>query len=97
MKALTLKNIPDDLIQDLKARAGAAHRSLNGEILYRLQRSLEVGGGVEGGVLREDAAIQVDAWEKIAGRWISDVSPAEEIDSLYAARSDGRDIDLGWK
>lgn len=97
VSAITLKNIPDDLIEDLKARAVAAHRSLNGEILYRLRRSLEIGGVGEVGVLREEAAIQADAWEKIAGRWASDLSPAEEIESLYSARSAAREIDLAWK
>lgn len=97
VSAITVKNIPDDLIEDLKARAVAAHRSLNGEILYRLRRSLEIGGAEDVGVLREEAAIQADAWERIAGRWASDVSPAEEIESLYSARSVGRDIDLTWK
>ena len=97
MSAITVKNIPDDLIAELRARAAAAHRSLNGEILYRLRRSLELGGAEELGVLREGAAIQADAWEKIAGRWMSEMSPADEIESLYSARSDGRNMDLDWK
>ena len=97
MSAITLKNIPDELIASLKLRAAAAHRSLNGEILYRLQRSLEGGGLVEESVLQEQAAIQADAWEKVSGRWASDVSPAEEIESLYSERSAGRNVDLDWK
>lgn len=96
MSAITLKNIPEELIAGLKAQAAAAHRSLNGEILYRLQRSLESSGTAEGSVLREQAAIQADAWEKISGRWASDLSPAEEIESLYAERSGERNVDLQW-
>jgi plasmid stability protein len=97
VSAITLKNIPDELIAGLKVRAAAAHRSLNGEILYRLQRSLESGGAVEESVLREQAAIQADAWAKVSGRWSSDLSPAEEIESLYAARTAERNVDLHWE
>lgn len=96
MSAITLKNIPDELIAGLKAQAAAAHRSLNGEILYRLQRSLESGGVVEESVLREQAAIQADAWERISGRWGSELSPVGEIEALYAARSGERNVDLNW-
>ena len=96
MSAITLKNVPDDLIEGLKARAAAAHRSLSGEILFRLRRSLETGGSVLDAGFREGAEAQADEWEKLAGSWVSDASVEEEIESLYAARSAGRDLDLKW-
>lgn len=37
MSAITLKNIPEDLHQRLKESAAAHHRSLNGEIIARLE------------------------------------------------------------
>ncbi|MBL1263393.1 FitA-like ribbon-helix-helix domain-containing protein [Methylomicrobium sp. RS1] len=40
MTNLTLKNIPDDLYHQLKESARLHHRSLNGEILYCLERTL---------------------------------------------------------
>ncbi len=40
MPALTIKNIPDDLYIRLKKAAQAHHRSLNGEILYCVERTL---------------------------------------------------------
>jgi plasmid stability protein len=41
MPALTLKNIPDDLHARLKASAARNRRSLNSEILARLEDHLE--------------------------------------------------------
>lgn len=41
MKTTTLKAIPDGLYSELKRRARAARRSLNAEILYRLERSVQ--------------------------------------------------------
>jgi antitoxin FitA len=38
---LTLKNIPDDIYERLKASAAEHHRSLNGEAIACLERSLK--------------------------------------------------------
>ena len=43
MASITLKNIPDDVYEMLKARARANHRSINSEIIYSLKRVLGVG------------------------------------------------------
>lgn len=40
MATLTLKNIPDDLYDQLRRSAAEARRSLNSEVLHRLETSL---------------------------------------------------------
>jgi len=40
MPAITLKNIPDELYLQIKRSASLNYRSINGEILYRLNNSL---------------------------------------------------------
>jgi hypothetical protein len=40
MATFTLKGIPDALLDRLRAAAERQHRSINGEILARLERSL---------------------------------------------------------
>ena len=40
MPALTIKNIPEPLYQQLKTTASAHHRSINGELLYQLEAML---------------------------------------------------------
>lgn len=40
MPAITLKNIPDELYVQIKKSASLNYRSINGEILYRLNNSL---------------------------------------------------------
>jgi plasmid stability protein len=42
MATLTLKNVPDELIESLKREAKATRRSLNQETLVRLEQSLAV-------------------------------------------------------
>jgi plasmid stability protein len=40
MATLTLKNIPDDIYQQLKEAAKLHHRSINSEILYCVERTI---------------------------------------------------------
>ncbi len=40
MASLTVKGVPEPLIAELKKEAAAHRRSLNGEVIYRLERSL---------------------------------------------------------
>jgi plasmid stability protein len=39
MPSITIKNIPPDLLEALKARAAENHRSLNGEAILALRRA----------------------------------------------------------
>ncbi len=41
MPSLTVKNMPDALLEALRGEAAANRRSLNQEVLMRLERSLE--------------------------------------------------------
>ena len=43
MPALTIKNIPDELYRTLKESAKAHHRSMNGEVIACLERTLGTG------------------------------------------------------
>lgn len=40
MKTITLKNIPERLLEQLREEAKSNHRSLNGEIIFALQLHL---------------------------------------------------------
>lgn len=41
MANLTVKGVPDMVVTELKKQAAAHRRSLNGEVLHRLERSLD--------------------------------------------------------
>ena len=88
-----MKSVPSELVDALKARASRNHRSLSGEILHRLTKSLE-NDGVGESALRDEASIQADAWKRIGGAWVSEESAEDEIAALYAERSAGWDVNL---
>lgn len=89
MRSLTLKDVPDALLERLRLLAAAERRSL-------LQQALVL---IEEGVARhEEAPVraqrQVDAWRRMAGQWASDQDVDSEVRDLLAARTPGRDVDL---
>ena len=93
MASVTLKDIPDDLMDRLRRQAETDHRSLNKEALFLLESALSqpsAHGGAQGPSPKEQAA----SWRQLAGRWRSDHPIDQEIAAIYAARTSGRDVDL---
>lgn len=86
MPSLTLKDVPEELLARLRSAAARERRSLNQEALVLLEGGL---GALESA--EERARRQVEAWRALAGGWVSEQSPEEETDALYAGRASGRD------
>ncbi len=98
MGVLTIRNVDDDVIVALKARAKANHRSLEGELRYLLSRYAVPNPGL--GVVRERARIAA-AYEgtpdlhgaaRDAGEDVVDPCPdvaADETEWLGAMRDVG--------
>jgi plasmid stability protein len=90
---ITIRNIPDDIMEKIRILSETERRSLNNEILILLER----------GVLLEmktrktdaiPASVQVKIWEKLAGMWEDDRNTGEIINDIYSARSQGREVEL---
>lgn len=79
MPTLTIKNIPDELYDRLKAAAQAHHRSLNSEILYCVEQTL----GARKIDVTDALAIAKALRAKTASHPISD-------NELDAAKNEGR-------
>ncbi len=94
MAALTLKNIPEPLLEKLRLRAERDRRSLTQEILFLLERAVSGGGTDDTYPSLDEARRQADAWARLAGAWISDRPVEEEVRKIYDRRTEGRDVDL---
>lgn len=70
MRSLTLKNIPGELLDELREAAAEDHRSLTQEIIFLLKTALRARPKT---VDEPDVKAQVAAWRKLAGKWKSDV------------------------
>ncbi len=80
MSTITLKNIPQELLVALKERAHTHRRSLNREVIFLLERSVEASAPD-----REQARRKIDLLrERLRGRvFLTDAD-------LRKAREDGR-------
>jgi plasmid stability protein len=89
MSSITLKDVPEELLVRLRTAAARDRRSLNQEAIVLIEGGLAARETAE-----ERAHRQVTAWRSLAGGWASDAAFEDEVASLYAARTAGRDVDL---
>ena len=94
MPSLTIKDIPEDVLSRLRARAAADQRSMSKEAIHLLGLALCAQVAEEPALSREQARVQLEAWRRLAGRWQADDDPDTEIAAIYAARSGGRTVNL---
>jgi plasmid stability protein len=95
MPSITIKDLPENLLERLRRRAREDKRSMNREVIHLLDLALAretVQTAKEARSREVDRQVQV--WRSLAGRWDSDLDTAEEIAGIYAARTPGRDVDL---
>lgn len=85
MPSITLKEVPPELLDRLRAAAARQRRSLNQEALVLIQGALDVAESAE-----DRAQRQLDAWRRLAGSWQSDESFEDEVAAIYSARTPGR-------
>ena len=91
MPSITLKNLSDELLTELRAAAERDRRSLTQEIIHLLETALR---GRPKTVEEPDVKAQVAAWRKLAGKWESNVDAATEAASITKSRTRGREVDL---
>lgn len=89
MASITLKDVPEELLIRLRSAAAHERRSLNQQALVLIE------GGLAARETAEERALrQVQAWKDLAGAWESDRTFDEDVADLYAARTQGRNLDL---
>jgi hypothetical protein len=93
MASLTLKNLPEPLLRDLRKAADKDRRSLTQQIIYLLERSLREPAGMVASAPVDHAA-QLAAWRKLAGKWESDVERTREAEAPMKRRTAGRGVEF---
>jgi plasmid stability protein len=92
---LTIRNIPDEVINKIRTLSQVERRSLNSEILVVLEHGLNEKLGhffnIKSNMTKE---LQVNIWRGLAAKWEDDRSSQEIINDIYQHRTMGRHIDL---
>lgn len=95
MANITVRNIPEELLNKLRTLSTLERRSLNNEILVILEK----------GIARESKSnshrvtsppkdAQLKVWENLCGRWKDKRETDEIIKEVIGSRSMGREVDL---
>jgi plasmid stability protein len=93
MASLTIRNIPESLLERLRKLSEAERRSLNSEIIVILEKSLrEYTSDYDKNVISVEA--QVELWNKLAGEWDDSRSTNEIINDILSHRTPGREVKL---
>ena len=95
MKSITLRNIPDELLDRLRTLSIIEKRSLNNEILIVLEKGLKRESENKTNFkdhLTRDTQIKI--WQNLCGQWKDNRSTDEIIRDIIGSRSEGRSVDL---
>jgi hypothetical protein len=95
MASITVRNIPDEVLERIRALSAIERRSLNNEILVILERGTF--SEYEDKLLKRkylSKSTQMDIWKRLAGTWEDTRSAKEIIEDIYSNRTAGREVEL---
>ncbi len=95
MASITVRNIPDEILQKIKALSAVERRSINNEILIILERGTF--SEYEERMLRRkyiSKSTQLELWKSLMGKWEDNRSAKEIIEDIYSNRTLGREVQL---
>lgn len=90
MPSLTIKGIPEAVLDRLRARAHDERRSVTQQALVLIER------GLASDQMRHADRVseQVEAWRRLSGAWVSKEPVEAEVRRIVRARTQGRDVEL---
>lgn len=92
---ITIRNIPNDVIEKIRTLSQMEKRSLNNEILIILERGIQEEVKHSFDIKRNISKdIQIKIWGKLAEGWKDDRSTQEIVNDIYNNRTLGREIEL---
>lgn len=95
MANITVRNIPDEVLDKIRALSTVERRSINNEILLILERGTY--SEYEERLHRHkylSKSTQLEIWKDLLGSWQDNRSTREIIDDIYSHRTSGREVDL---
>ena len=95
MANITIRNIPDSVLEKIRTLSSIERRSINSELLLIIETGLNEEtkrkGNTENILPKET---QLEIWDKLMGKWEDERSSNEIIKDIYDKRTSGRKIDL---
>ena len=95
MASITVRNIPEDVLERIRSLSSIERRSLNNEILVLLERGASIEFEEKLHKRRYlSKSTQMEMWKRLMGTWQDTRSAEEIIEDIYSSRTIGRDVEL---
>ncbi|MBI5416866.1 hypothetical protein HZA55_02810 [Candidatus Poribacteria bacterium] len=96
MQSITIRNIPDEIMDIIRVLSRKEKRSINSELLLLLENGVSTYIVSKEGNKINSISIeaQIDLWNNISGKWKDKRKTGEIINDIYESRTLGREIDL---
>ena len=95
MANITIRNIPDEIFEQIKKLSSVEKRSINNELLVIIEK------GTQSEIIQFNQlkhhipkSVQINLWKNLSGSWEDDRTTDEIIAEIYNSRTQGRDINL---
>ncbi len=92
---ITIRNIPDEVIEKIRVISKKERRSLNSEILMLLENSVRQ---KMSDIINENRTIprdiQIEMWKRLLNSWEDDRTTEEIIKDIHQHRTLGREVEL---
>ena len=97
MPALTIRDIPANVLEKIRTLSEIDRRSMNKEILVILEDGLAIHQAERERIPRKSglsAEAQLALWRDLAGKWEDDRPTAEILADIRQSRTGGREVRL---
>jgi len=95
MTNLTVRNIPDEIMEKIRTLSSLERRSVNNEILILLETGiLGQVKTVQKKSYSLNKKVQLEIWENLCGQWKDKRSTKIIVKDIISKRSSGRKVEL---
>jgi len=92
---ITVRNIPEEVIEKIRTLSKMEKRSLNSEILLVLEKGTREELHHRFDIKRNiSKSAQIDIWEKLSNQWQDERPTDDIIKDIYENRTLGREVKL---
>jgi plasmid stability protein len=96
MPNVTIRDIPEDVLNKIKILSQTKRRSMNNEILLIIENGLKHytcgNANTYDNTISKD--VQLSIWSNLSGKWEDTRETDKIIDDIYENRTKGRNIEL---
>ena len=93
MVNLTIRNIPEELMNKLRKQSIFQRRSINSEVLTLLEKSL-MDYSPKTRLDQTTVDAQAELWQVLSSQWDDSRSAAEIAAEIISARTKGREVEI---